>query len=204
MCCEVRHLKVPGGKGGKRLTLGDYIDRSPKEYFAKVMLEEIVFNTWFGGRTVLIGDACHKMNPSGGAGGNIAMHDAVTLANWIATLNMATVGDIEHVFHEYKTERYPIAMAAFESSQMFTKNLGKNAMAILIRACMKRMPLWLWKRIGGKILAARCQASFLPQIEDNPPLKPLYQPSLHKTRAILKEQAEKRKSATTESRPIDV
>lgn len=65
------------------------------------------------------------MNPSGGAGGNIAMHDAVTLANWIATLNMATVGDIEHVFHEYKTESYPVAMAAFASSQMFTKNLGK-------------------------------------------------------------------------------
>lgn len=65
------------------------------------------------------------MNPTGGAGATIAMHDAVTLANWIATLNMATIDDLEHAFKEYKTERYPIAMEAYESSQMFTKNLGK-------------------------------------------------------------------------------
>jgi len=57
---------------------------------------------------------------------------------------------------------------------------------------MKRMPLWLWKRIGSKILAARCQASFLPEVEDNARLKPLYQPSLHKTRAILKKKTEEK------------
>lgn len=56
MCKEFRHFKVPGGKDGQVLTLGDYIDRSPKEYIAKVMLEEIVFQTWHGGRTVLMGD----------------------------------------------------------------------------------------------------------------------------------------------------
>lgn len=56
MCNEVRHFRVPGGKDGKGLTLGDYFDKSPKEYIAKVMLEEIVFDTWYGGRTVLIGD----------------------------------------------------------------------------------------------------------------------------------------------------
>lgn len=55
MCNEWRHLKVPGGKTGE-LTLGDYIDRSPKECIAKVMLEEIVFDTWYSGRTVLLGD----------------------------------------------------------------------------------------------------------------------------------------------------
>jgi hypothetical protein len=53
---EVRVFKVPGGKDGKVLTLGDYIDKTPKDLLAKVMLEEIVFDTWFGGRTVLLGD----------------------------------------------------------------------------------------------------------------------------------------------------
>lgn len=53
---EVRSFKVPGGKEGKSLTLGDYIDRTPKHLMSKVMLEDIVFKTWFGGRTVLMGD----------------------------------------------------------------------------------------------------------------------------------------------------
>ncbi|KAF9309400.1 hypothetical protein BG003_009796 [Podila horticola] len=56
---EVRSFKVPGGKDGQQLTLGVYIDETPRHLMSKVMLEEIVFDTWFGGRTVLIGDGAH-------------------------------------------------------------------------------------------------------------------------------------------------
>ncbi|KAF8985502.1 hypothetical protein BGZ52_010523 [Haplosporangium bisporale] len=122
---EVRTFKVPGGKDGKVLTLGDYIDKTPAGMMSKVMLEEIVFHTWYGGRTVLLGDACHKMNPMGGVGGINAIHDAVTLANWLSTLRVADDEGIEAVFKEYRAERYPVAMEAFKSSQMFTHNLGK-------------------------------------------------------------------------------
>jgi len=59
MCKEVRHFKMPGGKDGKVLTIGDYIDRTPKHLISKVMLEEKVFQTWYGGRTVLLGDGKH-------------------------------------------------------------------------------------------------------------------------------------------------
>lgn len=55
MAREVRAFKVPGGKDGV-ISLAEYIDRTPKEYMAKVMLEEIVFETWHGGRAVLMGD----------------------------------------------------------------------------------------------------------------------------------------------------
>lgn len=51
---------------------------------------------------------------------------------------------------------------------------------------MKRIPEWLWKRIVYKIHSSRHQASFLPLVEDNAPVKPLYQRSLHKTLAIRK------------------
>jgi len=54
MCKEVRNFPVPGGNG--QLVLGDLIDRTPKEYISKVMLEEKLFDTWYGGRTVLLGD----------------------------------------------------------------------------------------------------------------------------------------------------
>ncbi|KAF9335154.1 hypothetical protein BG006_000755 [Podila minutissima] len=54
MCKEVRDFPVPGGNG--KLVFGDLINRTPKEYISKVMLEEKLFETWFGGRTVLLGD----------------------------------------------------------------------------------------------------------------------------------------------------
>lgn len=55
MCKAVRGFKVPGGKTGQQ-TLGDYIDRTLKDCMGKVRLEEVVFETWYNGRAVLIGD----------------------------------------------------------------------------------------------------------------------------------------------------
>ncbi|KFH70983.1 hypothetical protein MVEG_03829 [Podila verticillata NRRL 6337] len=59
---EVRDFKVPGGKDGKELTLAEYIDRTPSDLMSKVMLEEIVFDTWYGGRTVLLGDGTYAFS----------------------------------------------------------------------------------------------------------------------------------------------
>ena len=65
------------------------------------------------------------MNPSGGVGGIHAIHDAVALANWFSTLRMADEDKIGKVFKEYRAERYPVTKAAFETTKMFTHNLGK-------------------------------------------------------------------------------
>ncbi|KAF8952622.1 hypothetical protein BGZ52_004995, partial [Haplosporangium bisporale] len=102
---EVRVFKVPGTMNGEPMTLGEYVDRTPSDLMSKVMLEEIVFETWYSGRTVLLGDACHKMNPSGGAGAINAIHDAVTLANWMSTLRNSDDKVILKVFKEYRAER---------------------------------------------------------------------------------------------------
>lgn len=56
MCEQVRHLQVPIPRNGRNMTVGDLIDMSPKDSISKVVLEEKVFDTWFGGRTVLLGD----------------------------------------------------------------------------------------------------------------------------------------------------
>ncbi|KAG0023643.1 hypothetical protein BGZ81_008052, partial [Podila clonocystis] len=117
MCKEVRAFKVPGGKGDKVLTIGDYIERTPKDLISKVMLEEKVYETWSSGRAVLLGDACHKMNPCGAAGAVTAMHDAAALSNWISTLRFPSMTDLDQVFKEYRAERYPVAKEAFETSQ---------------------------------------------------------------------------------------
>ncbi|KAG0029856.1 hypothetical protein BGZ81_003346 [Podila clonocystis] len=196
---EVRPFKVPGGKDGRVLTLGDYLDKTPKDLLSKVMLEEIVFDTWFNGRTVLLGDACHKMNPAGALGAVTAIHDAVTLANWLSTLRLATEEDITNVFKKYRAERFPVAKANFVASQGFVKNLGKNVLASVIRGMIKRLPPWLWRQIVLRQVQARHQASFLPLEKDRSKFKPLHQPSLHKTLPILKKLVENPAILTTES-----
>ncbi|KAG0040421.1 hypothetical protein BGZ82_002844 [Podila clonocystis] len=187
---EVLPFPIPGGRDGKPITLGEFVERTPRQQMSKVMLEEIVFDTWYGGRTVLLGDACHKMNPTGGAGAINAIHDAVTLANWLSTLQSAGAEEVRKVFKEYHAERYPLVKDAFVSSQMFTKNLGKNMMASIVRGMIKRIPLWLWRRMVYKMNSARSQASFLPLIEDKAKVGPLYQRSLHKTLAIRRDLAQ--------------
>ncbi|KAG0345669.1 hypothetical protein BG004_003337 [Podila humilis] len=183
---EVRDFRVPGGRDGVELTLGDYLDKTPTRYFSKVVLEEIVFEKWYHKRAVLIGDACHKMNPLGGAGAINAIHDAVTLANWLTTLRCPDVKQLETAFEEYRKERYPVAKAAYENSQFFRITFGKNMMAALVRGFIKRMPQWLWKRIILSKYLARPQASFLPLVQDDAKLKPMAQRSLIKTLPLLR------------------
>lgn len=65
------------------------------------------------------------VSPTGGLGAITAIHDVVTLANWLSTLRLADDKKNEAVFKEYRTDRYRVAKAAFEKSQMFRHNLGK-------------------------------------------------------------------------------
>ncbi|KAG0334434.1 hypothetical protein BG004_000411 [Podila humilis] len=128
MCKEVRDFPIPGGKNNT-LTLGDLIDKTPQDLISKVMLEEKVFDTWYHGRTVLMGDACHKFNPAGGQGAVNAIQDSIALANWINTLTVdATWHDTAKVFAQYRAERHPWAENAFTDSQVMSKLV---AMAIM-------------------------------------------------------------------------
>ncbi|KAI9242251.1 MAG: hypothetical protein BYD32DRAFT_403707 [Podila humilis] len=194
MCKEVRHFKMPGGKDGKVMTVGDYIDRTPKHLISKVTLEEKVFQTWYGGRTVLIGDACHKLNPAGGAGAVTTIQDAATLANWICTLQSKKASEIEDSFKEYHAERYPLVKAAYESSKIFNHVGGKNLLALLVRTVIRKMPTFLWIKFINKMASARPQLSFLPLVKDTGLAKPMPQASLDKTLEIIRKRAEAEKT----------
>ncbi|KAG0023641.1 hypothetical protein BGZ81_008050 [Podila clonocystis] len=166
MCEEVRDFTVPGGKDGKALTMGDLIDRTPKDLISKVMLEE-------------------KLNPSGGAGALSAVHDAVALANWLCSLQSTSLRTLARVFKEYHAERHPIAKQNLRNSQMLCALGGKTFMAKILRAIFKRLPRWVWNRFFLVAMSrARPQVSFLPLVNDTGSVPPLYQPSLYKTLAL--------------------
>ncbi|KAF9372332.1 hypothetical protein CPC16_002488, partial [Podila verticillata] len=93
------------------------------------------------------------MNPSGGADALNAMHDAVSLANWINTLQSLSLANLKKVFKEYHHERLPVAKKSFKSCQVFTRNLRKmrSKYTAALRLFMRRLPKWLWTRMMAKI-----------------------------------------------------
>ncbi|KAF9159801.1 hypothetical protein DFQ26_006166 [Actinomortierella ambigua] len=118
MCNDTRDFPAPYGKGR---TLGQLIDATPKDLISKIMLEEKLFTTWYHGRTVLIGDACHKMLPSAGMGANTAIMEATQLANAIFDIENLTPEEITNAFARYRASRYEFAEYACQLSKQFGK-----------------------------------------------------------------------------------
>jgi len=54
---KVKDFKAPCGG-----TMGDLIAQTPPDRISRVYLEDKMFETWTHGRTVLIGDAAHKVS----------------------------------------------------------------------------------------------------------------------------------------------
>ncbi|KAF9915370.1 hypothetical protein BX616_006302 [Lobosporangium transversale] len=193
MSKDVRDFPAVGEYLDNGLTIGNLIDNTP--LVSKVMLEEKVFGTWYHERTVLLGDACHKVHPASGSGAVNAIHDAVALANWLSVLNSNKVVHIERIFKEYRAERYPAALAAFASGQTLSKLRASGWKAAIARFIVRNLPLWLYKIMLKNLVAHRPQVSFLPLVDDSKgTLAAKHQPSLEKTLAIHKKLEEKKAS----------
>ncbi|KAK3835637.1 MAG: hypothetical protein J3R72DRAFT_513801 [Linnemannia gamsii] len=178
--------------GDKITTVGDLIDLTPKEYISKVMLEEKVFETWHYKRVVLIGDACHEINPSGGSGANNAIHDAITLANWLNVLtNLPTTAEIENGFEKYKAERLPWVKQSFDSSLIFKVMVEANFKAKLVKLVSKYMPSWVSRKMLIRMTINQPEVSFLPPSEYLGSIAPAPQLSYDETLAILQERERK-------------
>ncbi|KAG0279886.1 hypothetical protein BGZ95_011989, partial [Linnemannia exigua] len=187
MCDETRSFPIPI-KDEKICNLGDLYDLTPKEYISKVMLEEKVFETWHHRRFVLLGDACHKLNPAGGHGAVTAMHDAVALANLLYAMPTKTLSDITRIFEEYRKERYPAAMGSYKYSKQIFKMAEKTIIGALYSYFMTHMPKWLWRLALSHPLGHRPQAGFLTPIKVQGTVVPVISPSEQKARAVFEIQ----------------
>ncbi|KAG0280762.1 hypothetical protein BGZ95_008788 [Linnemannia exigua] len=112
MIKEVRDFLIPFGGN-----LGNLIDATPRDNISRVFLEDKLFDTWHHGRTVLIGDACHKLLPSSGLGAIVAMQDAVALANCLYEMKDLTPENISNAFSTFKGERFGRVKGQFKSSR---------------------------------------------------------------------------------------
>ncbi|KAF9935140.1 hypothetical protein FBU30_007519 [Linnemannia zychae] len=171
MCDETRDFPILV-KDGKKHTLGDLFDQTPKELISKVMLEEKVFKTWYSGRYVLLGDACHKLHPAGGHGAVTAIHDAIALANLLYAMPAKTGNEITAIFKEYYTERLPAVIDSYEYSHQFSKVSDSGIMGALV----------------AKTVRFRPQAGFLEPTKIMGSVSPVPSPSEILARAIFEKK----------------
>ncbi|KAF9192280.1 hypothetical protein BGZ51_005849 [Haplosporangium sp. Z 767] len=145
-------------------TLGDLIDATPRDLISKVFLEEKMFQTWYHGRTALIGDAVHKMLPTAGQGAVNAMQDAVILTNCIYHIPSVTPENITEAFKAYQEHRYPHAKMQFDISRANGKIMsGQTWTERLIRTIVLN---YIPQRVLDKTIKGanyRPQICFLPE-----------------------------------------
>ncbi|KAF9351036.1 hypothetical protein BGX26_010864 [Mortierella sp. AD094] len=146
----------------------DIFDSTPKELTSKVFLEEKVFQTWYHGRTVLIGDACHKLLPGAGQGAVMAMKDAVVLANCIYNMRDNSDKSIKTAFASYYRQRYLEADTIIKSSSIYTKLMFGHTWVdrLLRKIVINYIPDWLKMKEIDNGLANRPQINWLPLVEN--------------------------------------
>ncbi|KAF9138981.1 hypothetical protein BGX30_008521 [Mortierella sp. GBA39] len=183
MVDETRHF--PLVVGTKKMTMGDLYDLTPQGRISKVMLEEKVFQTWHNDRTVLLGDACHKLNPSGGHGAITAMHDAAAIANIIYALPANSNTDTVHkAFAEYQAERIVPVTESYNTSKSFSKIMERGIVGMIALFLFKNIPLWLLNILYKRQILSRPQAGFLPIIPLKGSVPAMPSPSTEKAKAV--------------------
>ncbi|KAF9931911.1 hypothetical protein FBU30_009332 [Linnemannia zychae] len=163
LCAQIQDYEVPIGG-----TMGDLIHQTPRDSISRMMLEEKLFETWYHQRTVLIGDACHRISPYSGQGPVNAMEDAVILANALYEIRTVNPENITKAFQEYYDERYPHAVEQLKFSRLFTMLMVGQTWkeSLMRRFVLSHASKYFQRKNYAKTLNYRPQASFLERVPD--------------------------------------
>ncbi|KAK3807123.1 MAG: hypothetical protein JOS17DRAFT_822737 [Linnemannia elongata] len=163
MIAEVKDFLTPFGG-----TMGELISATPRDKISRVFLEDKLFETWHAGRTVLIGDACHKLLPSSGQGAVTAMQDTVALANCLYDLKSLSPDHVQEALQIFKDERFSQVQEQYEASKVNAKLIyGQTFLERCARHLIfNYMPMSVQAKASSKGMAYRPQASFLPLVAD--------------------------------------
>ncbi|KAF9095863.1 hypothetical protein BGX23_012497 [Mortierella sp. AD031] len=169
---EIMQLKSvrdqPSPYGGK---MSDIYDQTPKGTPLRFMIEDKAFKTWYYMRTVLVGDACHKMVPFAGVGAVNAIMDCIILANCLYDMpdgDTFTSADITTAFQSYYAQRADAAIAAVKGSNKVSAMVGSSsALSLMIcKASIASMPEALISLASDRIFQSRPILTFLPFVPD--------------------------------------
>ncbi|KAI1305589.1 hypothetical protein EDD11_004903 [Mortierella claussenii] len=134
-------------------TMGELVDATPKERRSKVFLEEKLFETWFHGRTALIGDGAIN-----------AMQDAVILANCLYDMPDTSQKSITAAFQDYFDQRYEHAKMQIDISKFLGKVFAGQSFfeRIFRKLILNYTPAWIHARNNGKVASYRPQITWMP------------------------------------------
>ncbi|KAF9927456.1 hypothetical protein FBU30_003255 [Linnemannia zychae] len=147
-------------------TVRDFISKTPKETISAIDSEERLYKTWYYGRIVLIGDACHQQIATGGQGAVQSILDGVCLVNLLHDMEFNTPSEITKVFKKYQAKRSSLAKASIEENTQMEKVFhGHGLVAGMMRKFIFNS-LWSFNIKNDKYNNNRPQLSFLPFVED--------------------------------------
>ncbi|KAF9167700.1 hypothetical protein DFQ26_003488 [Actinomortierella ambigua] len=163
----------------------DLIENTSIDEVSTLMIEDRYYETWYSGRVVLVGEACHKgfsMPVSD------VMVDGVTLVNLLYGLESNTTDSLTSVFKAYVEKRSAQARTSVEQcTQTRQVFLGKGRGAQLKRSMILHyMPDKVRMALNDKRFHDRPQWTFLPGVPDKGIARPLTEPNLANTGITLR------------------
>ncbi|KAF9400189.1 hypothetical protein BGX21_004803 [Mortierella sp. AD011] len=162
----VKNQKSPYGG-----TLKDLFDQTEKGTAVRIMLEDKIFKTWYYRRTVLVGDACHKIIPFSGTGTLQVILDCILLTNALYDMpdgDAFTPLDITRAFQTYYVQRVNGATAAVKASTQVSKFVSGNGLFshFIRKATLASIPEFVVTFVGDRVFASRPILTFLPFVPD--------------------------------------
>lgn len=162
------HVQNPLSNAGG--DVGDLVDQTPPDRISYATMEQGVFTRWYHGRTVLLGDACHKSLPYGGQGANQAILDSVYLVNKIFALSNKNPSTREWgtLFEEYQRDRTTSAYLAVLGSSAYDFLFGGQGwLASICRFVYFFLLPWnLFYIVSDAFYGVRPLLRFLPLVKD--------------------------------------
>ncbi|KAF9401128.1 hypothetical protein BGZ94_005298 [Podila epigama] len=162
---SIREQPSPYGGNG---VFGDFVDATARSMISMVVVEEKFYHTWHFGRTVLLGDACHKLLPSSGHGATQAILDAISLVSLLVDLPSNSATDIDALFRVHYERRGPPAKAAVIASQQQDQFLFNRKLSgkLIRKMASNWVGDWLQVKLGDRLFDSRPMLPFMKPVPD--------------------------------------
>jgi 2-polyprenyl-6-methoxyphenol hydroxylase-like FAD-dependent oxidoreductase len=121
-------VRFPGTQPEEWVTFADVW--AQKQWATLANLDEGIVKNWHEGRTVLVGDAVHKMTPNTGFGMNSGLQGVAQLVNRLNALLKQTPNpdseSISSIFSDYQASRMSNSKEAVDVSGLYTRLVAWN------------------------------------------------------------------------------